>query len=98
MPDDDKLSPANPKDIADAIAFSLRFARSLDPSRAWRLASGRSRHAFRSHGFTHYPRKRETYRYFKGNADLPPRIVMLEGSGSFTFDVLTWLNQQKVPR
>ena len=47
-------------------------------------------------GFTHYPQKQETYRYFKGDADLPPRIVMLDGSGGITFDVLTWLHQQKV--
>ncbi len=48
-------------------------------------------------GFTHYPQKQETYRYFKGDVDLPPRIIMLDGSGSITFDVLTWLNEQKVP-
>jgi CRISP-associated protein Cas1 len=48
-------------------------------------------------GFTHYPQKQETYRFFKGEVDLPPRIIMLDGSGSITFDVLTWLNQQKVP-
>jgi CRISP-associated protein Cas1 len=48
-------------------------------------------------GFTHYPQKQEKYRFFKGDADLPPRIIMLDGSGSITFDVLTWLNQQKVP-
>jgi CRISP-associated protein Cas1 len=48
-------------------------------------------------GFTHYPQKQETFRFFKGDADLPPRIIMLEGSGSITFDVLTWLNEQKVP-
>jgi CRISP-associated protein Cas1 len=48
-------------------------------------------------GFTHYPQKQETYRFFKGDSDLPPRIIMLDGSGSLTFDVLTWLNQQKVP-
>jgi CRISPR-associated protein Cas1 len=47
-------------------------------------------------GFTHYPQKQETYRYFKGDADLPPRIIILDGSGSITFDVLSWLNQQKV--
>jgi CRISPR-associated protein Cas1 len=39
----------------------------------------------------------ETYRYFKGDADLPPRIIMLDGSGSIRFDVLTWLTEQKVP-
>ncbi len=48
-------------------------------------------------GFTHYPQKQETFRYFKGDADLPPRIIMLDGSGSITFDVLAWLNEQRVP-
>ena len=48
-------------------------------------------------GFTHYPQKQETYRYFKADPDLPPRIIVLDGSGSITFDVLTWLNEQKVP-
>jgi len=48
-------------------------------------------------GFTHYPQKQETYRFFKGDPDLPRQIIMLDGSGSITFDVLTWLNQQKVP-
>jgi hypothetical protein len=48
-------------------------------------------------GFTHYPQKRKTYRFFKGDSDLPPRIIMLDGSGSITFDVLTWLNEQNVP-
>ena len=48
-------------------------------------------------GFTHYPQKEETHRFFKGDANLPPRIIMLDGSGSITFDVLTWLNEQKVP-
>jgi CRISPR-associated protein Cas1 len=37
------------------------------------------------------------YRYFKSDADLPQRIIVLDGSGSVTFDVLTWLNEQKVP-
>jgi len=48
-------------------------------------------------GFTHYPQKQKTYRFFKGDGDLPPRIIMLDGTGSITFDVLTWLNEQKVP-
>jgi CRISPR-associated protein Cas1 len=37
-------------------------------------------------GFTHYPQKQETFRLFKGDVDLPPRIIMLDGSGSITFD------------
>jgi CRISPR-associated protein Cas1 len=48
-------------------------------------------------GFTHYPQKQQAYRFFKADADLPPRIIMLDGSGSITFDVLMWLNEQKVP-
>ena len=48
-------------------------------------------------GFTRYPQKQETFRFFKGDADLPPRIIMLDGSGGITFDVLIWLNEQKVP-
>jgi CRISP-associated protein Cas1 len=48
-------------------------------------------------GFTHYPQKQETFRFFKGDRDLPPRIIVLDGSGSMSFDVLTWLNEQKVP-
>jgi CRISP-associated protein Cas1 len=47
-------------------------------------------------GFTHYPQKRETIRYFKGDLSLPERIVLLDGSGSISFDVLSWLAEQKV--
>jgi CRISP-associated protein Cas1 len=52
---------------------------------------------FVRNGFTHYPQKQQTYRYFRGDADLPPRIIILDGSGGITFDVLTWLNEQGVP-
>jgi CRISPR-associated protein Cas1 len=48
-------------------------------------------------GYTHFPQKQQQYRYFKGDADLPSRIIMLDGSGSITFDVLAWLNEQNVP-
>jgi CRISP-associated protein Cas1 len=48
-------------------------------------------------GYTHYPQKQDTHRFFKGDAALPSRIIMLDGSGSITFDVLAWLNQQRVP-
>ena len=47
-------------------------------------------------GFTHYPEKQETYRYFKGELALPERIIMLDGSGSISFDVLSWLAEQDV--
>ena len=32
-------------------------------------------------GFTHYPQEQAVYRYFRGDLDLPPRIVILDGSG-----------------
>jgi hypothetical protein len=47
-------------------------------------------------GFTHYPQERETIRFFKGDLSLPERIILLDGSGSVTFDVLSWLAEQKV--
>lgn len=48
-------------------------------------------------GFTHYPQKQETYRFFKGDLAIPPRIIMLDGSGSISFDVIAWLSEQNVP-
>jgi CRISPR-associated protein Cas1 len=47
-------------------------------------------------GFTHYPQKQETYRFFNGELTIPPRIIMLDGSGSISFDVLAWLSEQNV--
>jgi CRISPR-associated protein Cas1 len=47
-------------------------------------------------GFTHYPQKRETIRYFPGDLSLPERIILIDGSGSISFDVLSWLAEQKV--
>lgn len=47
-------------------------------------------------GFTHYPQLDQTYRFFRGDLALPPRIVMLDGSGTVSFDVLTWLASQGV--
>src|SRR5258708_7720280 len=47
-------------------------------------------------GFTHYPQQREIIRYFHGDVALPERIILLDGSGSISFDVLSWLSEQKV--
>jgi CRISPR-associated protein Cas1 len=47
-------------------------------------------------GFTHYPQKREIIRYFRGDLSLPERIILIDGSGSVSFDVLSWLAEQKV--
>ena len=47
-------------------------------------------------GFTHYPQQREIFRYFKGDLSLPERVILIDGSGSISFDVLSWLAEQKV--
>jgi CRISP-associated protein Cas1 len=47
-------------------------------------------------GFTHHPQQREIIRYFRGDVALPQRIVLLDGSGSISFDALSWLAEQKV--
>jgi hypothetical protein len=51
---------------------------------------------FIRNGFTHYPQKQETYRFFKGELTIPHRIIILDGSGSISFDVLSWLSEQGV--
>ena len=48
-------------------------------------------------GFTYYPQQQETFRFFPGQPDVPSRIVLLDGSGSITLDVLAWLSQQSIP-
>jgi CRISP-associated protein Cas1 len=48
-------------------------------------------------GFTHYPQQREEFRYFRGDLDRPARIILLDGSGSISFDVLDWLAEQEIP-
>jgi CRISP-associated protein Cas1 len=47
-------------------------------------------------GLTHYPQKHEAYRFFKGEFAIPDRIVILDGSGCISFDVLSWLAEQGV--
>jgi len=47
-------------------------------------------------GFTHYPQTHNQWRFFRGDLALPPRIVLLDGSGTLSFDVLTWLADQSV--
>ena len=49
-------------------------------------------------GFTHYPQAQETWRFFRGDPNLPSGIVILEGSGALSFDALDWLAGQGVPR
>jgi CRISPR-associated endonuclease Cas1 len=48
-------------------------------------------------GFTHYPQQREEWRFFRGDPQRPSRIIVLEGGGVITFDVLAWLAEQDIP-
>lgn len=48
-------------------------------------------------GFTYYPQNRTEYRFFPGSLDLPPRIILIDGSGSVSLAVLDWLRVQKLP-
>lgn len=47
-------------------------------------------------GFTHYPQSREVHRFFPGSRDIPQRIILLDGSGTLSFEVLSWLAEQSV--
>jgi CRISPR-associated endonuclease Cas1 len=48
-------------------------------------------------GRTHHPQQPETWRFFRGDLALPPRLILLGGSGSISFDVLDWLAAQSLP-
>jgi CRISPR-associated protein Cas1 len=48
-------------------------------------------------GFTHYPQKPEKWRFFRGDANLPSRIIVLDGGGAVTLDVFGWLSEQNIP-
>lgn len=48
-------------------------------------------------GFTHYPQTQLRYRYWPGHPSLPTRILLLAGSGTLSFDVLSWLAAQNIP-
>lgn len=47
-------------------------------------------------GFTHYPQTQAKFRYFRGDLETPSRILLLDGSGTLSFDVLSWLAEQGV--
>lgn len=47
-------------------------------------------------GFTHYPQEQARYRFFPRDLDLPARILLLDGSGTLSFEVLSWLADQGV--
>lgn len=47
-------------------------------------------------GFTHHPQKQAAYRFFPRDLELPTRVLLLDGSGTLSFDVLSWLAEQSV--
>jgi CRISPR-associated endonuclease Cas1 len=47
-------------------------------------------------GFTHYPQKAAKFRFFPGDANLPDRIIILDGSGGLTLDALNWMSEQQI--
>jgi CRISPR-associated endonuclease Cas1 len=48
-------------------------------------------------GFTHFPQRRREHRFFPGDRALLSRIIVLDGDGSISFDVVAWLAHQRVP-
>jgi CRISP-associated protein Cas1 len=48
-------------------------------------------------GNTHYPAKQRHWRFFPGALNVPPSIVVLDGSGNVTLDAIDWLATQRVP-
>ena len=48
-------------------------------------------------GFTHFPQVRSEHRFWPGQPALPTRILLLDGSGTLSFDVLSWLATQSIP-
>jgi CRISP-associated protein Cas1 len=48
-------------------------------------------------GFTHYPQHQEQWRFFPGDRNSPSRIIVVDGSGGLSFEVLTWLSNQNIP-
>lgn len=47
-------------------------------------------------GFTHYPQEQNVQRFFPRDLNLPDRIMLLDGSGTLSFEVLSWLSAQGV--
>jgi CRISPR-associated protein Cas1 len=48
-------------------------------------------------GHTHFPAKERNWRFFPGALDVPPAIVVLDGSGNITLDAVDWLATQRIP-
>ena len=47
-------------------------------------------------GYSYYPQNQECHCFFKGDLALPRIVILLDGSGSLSFDVLNWLGEQGI--
>lgn len=47
-------------------------------------------------GFTHYPQKQRTWRFFPGEWRLPSRIVVVDVDGGLSFAALAWLSEHNI--
>lgn len=106
----DKLDQTDDLEWADRSEFWREYSSSLEPRRpkrerrstplilsgfgvSLRIENGALKIR---NGFTHYPQQREEFRFFKGQLDVPERIIMLDGNGSLSFSVIEWLHEQNV--
>jgi CRISPR-associated protein Cas1 len=48
-------------------------------------------------GNTHFPAKQRVWRFFPGALDVPPAVMVLDGSGNITLDAIDWLAIQRIP-
>jgi CRISPR-associated endonuclease Cas1 len=48
-------------------------------------------------GYTHYPAEQREWRFFNGALDIPPAVVVIDGSGDITMDAIDWLARHRVP-
>jgi CRISP-associated protein Cas1 len=48
-------------------------------------------------GHTHFPAIQRKWRFFPAALDVPPAIVVLDGSGDITLDAIDWLATQGIP-
>ena len=48
-------------------------------------------------GYTHFPAKQCKHRFFPAALDVPPAVVVLDGSGDITLDAIDWLATQGIP-
>jgi CRISP-associated protein Cas1 len=48
-------------------------------------------------GHTHFPQKQRERRFFNSALDIPPIIVVIDGSGEISMDAIDWLARHRVP-